>query len=88
MIDKEIARLQNRFGNMKDQDTVDSEDHVLNVIFTEVDENANPLEHGVTKDNSLLVKYFKEEFRKEWMGKGLNAFEVVQLDKAFDEKDL
>lgn len=88
MIDKEIARLQNRFGNMKDEDTAATEDHVLNVILTEVDENANPLEHGVTKDNSLLVKYFKEDFRKEWIGKGLNDYEVIQLDKAFDDKEL
>ena len=88
MIDKEIERLQNRFGNMKDQDTVESEDHVLNMIFTEVDENANPVENGISKDNSILVKYFKEDFRKEWMGKGLNDFEIIQLDKAFDEKEL
>ena len=31
MINQEIARLRNRYGNMKDQDTVGSEDHVLNV---------------------------------------------------------
>src|SRR6187401_3295725 len=52
MINAEITRLQNRYGNMKDQDKVDSEENVLNVIFTEVDENANPVEGGVTKDNS------------------------------------
>lgn len=88
MIDKEISRLANRFGNMKDESTVDSEDHVLNVIFTEVDENANPVENGATKDNSLLVKYFKESFRPQLMGKTLNDYVVVQLDDAFDDKEL
>ena len=69
MINAEIARLQNRYGNMKDQASVASEENVLNVIFTEVDDNANEQEHGIRKDNSLLVKYFKEDFRKNLMGK-------------------
>jgi trigger factor len=88
MISNEITRLQNRYGNMKDQDTVDTEENVLNVIFTEVDENANAIEGGATKDNSLLVKYFKPNFRNNIMGKTINDFVVVQLDKAFDDKEL
>lgn len=88
MVNNEIARLQNRFGNMKDLEVVESEENVLNVIFTEVDENTNPVENGLAKDNSLLVKYFKEEFRKELIGKTINDYVIVQLDKAFDEKEL
>jgi trigger factor len=88
MISKEIERLQNRYGNMKDLDTVDSEENVLNVIFTEADENGNETEGGVKKDNSLLVKYFKEDFRSNLLGKVTNDFVIVQLDKAFDEKEL
>jgi trigger factor len=88
MINSEIARLQNRYGNLKDQDAVADEENVLNVIFTEVDENGNTIENGVTKDNSLLVKYFKEEFRPNLLGKVLNDYIIVQLDKAFDAKEL
>lgn len=88
MINNEIARLQNRYGNMQDQDSVASEENVLNVIFSEVDENGNEIENGIGKDNSLLVKYFKEDFRKNLIGKVNNDFVVVQLDKAFDEKEL
>src|SRR5215467_5353887 len=55
MINNEIARLQNRYGNMKDEETVATEENVLNVIFTETDENGNDLAEGITKDNSLLV---------------------------------
>ena len=65
MINTEITRLQNRYGNMKDQDTVTNEENVLNVTFTEVDENANEVENGINKDNSILVKYFKEDFRQK-----------------------
>jgi trigger factor len=88
MINNEIARLQNRYGNMKDEDTVHSEENVLNVIFMEVDENAGETQGGIKKDNSLLVKYFKEGFRSSLIGKVTNDFVVVQLDKAFDEKEL
>jgi trigger factor len=88
MINSEIARLQNRYGNMQDRDTVAVEDNVLNIIFTEVDENGNAVENGIQKDNSLLVKYFKEDFRSNLIGKVTNDFVIVQLDKAFDDKEL
>jgi trigger factor len=88
MINNEITRLQNRYGNMKDENTVNMEENVLNVIFTEVDDNANEIEGGIKKDNSLLVKYFKESFRGNLIGKTINDYIVTQLDKAFDEKEL
>jgi trigger factor len=67
---------------------VDSEENVLNVTFNEVNENGEVIEGGITKDNSLLVKYFKEDFRSNLLGKTLNDYVIVQLDKAFDEKEL
>ena len=88
MINNEITRLQNRYGNMKDEDAVNSEENVLNVIFTEVDENGNEIEGGIKKDSSLLVKYFKEDFRHNLMGKTINDFVITQLDNAFAEKEL
>src|ERR1700704_510680 len=62
MVTNEVVRLQNRYGNMHDLDTVDSEENVLNVTFIETDENSNEIEGGVSKQNSLLVKYFAEGF--------------------------
>jgi trigger factor len=88
MINNEITRLQNRYGNMKDEHTVNTEENVLNVLFTEVDENGNEIEGGIKKDNSLLVKYFKEDFRSNLIGKTINDFIITQLDKSFDEKEL
>lgn len=88
MINNEIARLQNRYGNMQDQSSVATEENVLNVIFSEVNENAGEIEGGIQKDNSLLVKYFKEDFRPNLIGKTVNDFVVVELKKAFDEKEL
>ena len=87
MINTEIERLQNRHGNMKNLDIVNAEDDVLNVIFTELDENGNEIEGGIKKDNSLLVKYFKDDFRKNLLGKTINDFVIVDLNTAFAEKE-
>jgi len=88
MINNELERLQNRYGNMQDQATVTTEENVLNVIFSEVNENAGEIEGGITKDNSILVKYFKADFRPNLMGKTVNDYVVVELKKAFDDKEL
>jgi len=87
MINNEIERLQNRYGNMKDEDSVSSEEHVLNVTFTEVDENGNEKQDGIKKDNSLLVKYFAETLRKDLIGKGKNDFILINLKTAFDDRE-
>ena len=87
MVENEITRLQNRYGNMKDEETVTTEDNVLNVLFTETDASGNEVEAGIKKDNSILVKYFAENFRKNWMGKKTGDSENVQLKNAFDEKE-
>jgi len=63
MINNEIDRLQNRHGNMKDEETVTTEENVLNVIFTESDAAGNEIAEGIKKDNSILVKYFAEGYR-------------------------
>ena len=87
MINNEVDRLQNRYGNMKDEETVTTEDNVLNVNFVEVDADGNEVEGGSKKDNSILVKYFSEGCRKNWMGKKAEDSEVMQLKNAFDEKE-
>jgi trigger factor len=87
MINNEIDRLQNRYGNMKDSETVTTEDNVLNVNFTETDADGNEIEGGIKKDNSVLVKYFAESFRKNWMGKKAGDAETTNLATAFAEKE-
>jgi trigger factor len=91
MIDNEITRLQNRYGNMKDEETVTTEENVLNVNFAETDKEGNPVETAenekAKKDNSLLVKYFSEPVRSQWMGKKAGDFLVLDLKTAFDPKE-
>ncbi len=87
MIDSEIIRLQNRHGHMNEPETVTTEENVLNVNFTETDADGNEVEGGAKKDNSILVKYFAENFRSKWMGRKNDDSEVLQLKSAFDEKE-
>lgn len=61
MIDNEVTRLQNRYGNMKDEEIINSEENVINVNFVEADSKGTIIEGGATKENSLLVKYFTEK---------------------------
>jgi trigger factor len=87
MINNEIARLQNRYGTMKDEDIINSDENVLNITFSEVDENGNEPEGGTKKDNSLLVKYFAEAIRPDLIGKTRNDFIIIKLKTAFEDKE-
>ncbi|NII23745.1 trigger factor [Pseudoflavitalea sp. X16] len=87
MMNEEVDRLRLRHGKMTDPETVTGDDNVLNVTFTETDEEGNVAEDGVKKDNSLLVKYFAQDFRKTLLGRKKDDAVQVQLTKAFDEKE-
>jgi trigger factor len=86
-INDEINRLQTRNGKMTDPETVTSDENVLNITFTESDADGKEIEAGIKKDNSLLVKYFKEDFRSSLMNKKQDDSFVIQLSQAFDEKE-
>jgi trigger factor len=88
MIQNEVDRIQTRNGKMTDPEVVESEENVINLTFTETDKDGVDVEGGITKDNSLLIKYFAEKTRKQLMGKKKEDTLVVQLKKAFEEKEL
>ncbi|MFZ9717967.1 MAG: trigger factor [Chitinophagaceae bacterium] len=87
MVMQEVERLQNRFGKMTEPETVESDEHVLNVSFEACDKAGVVAEGASKKDNSLLVKYFTEKTRKSLIGKKKGDTLVVQLNKAFEEKE-
>ncbi len=87
MVQDEIERQLVRNGKMTEPEEVTGDDNVLNVKFVESDKDGNPVEGGINKDNSLLVKYFKESFRKKLAGKKKDDFVVLQPSKAFEDKE-
>ena len=87
MIDEEVERQRTRNGKMTDQEAITSDDNVLNLHFTETDAAGEPIEGGIQKDNSLLVKYFNEATRPKWIGLKKGDFVILQPSAAFDEKE-
>jgi len=87
MINEEVTRLQVRHGKLADRDAVTEDDNVLNVTFTETDENGAEIEGGIKKDNSFLVKYFAADYRANLTGKKAGDSLNFQLNKAFDAKE-
>ena len=86
MVDEEIEKLATKYGDMKDAETVTAPENVLNVLFEESDAEGNALPEALSKDNSILVKYFAEDFAQViWEQK--DEFVVLQLKNAFPEKE-
>ncbi|MFI5125002.1 MAG: trigger factor [Chitinophagales bacterium] len=87
MLDNEIDRLQVKNGTMTEPELVTSDENVLNLSFQETDSEGNPVEGSRSKENSLLVKYFSESFRPQLLGKKKTDEIVIQLSRAFDDKE-
>jgi len=87
MIDEEVERQRTRNGKMTEPETVTTDENALNLQFTETDASGQPIEGGITKDNSLLVKYFNEATRPKWIGLKKDDSLVLQLSTALDEKE-
>ncbi|MBC7651219.1 MAG: trigger factor [Deinococcales bacterium] len=86
-INDEVARLQTRFGKMTEPETVTNDEDVLNVTFTEVDAEGNVPEGGINKANSVLVKYFTEDFKAKVLGLKVNDVLDVHLASAFGDTE-
>ena len=86
MIEEEVERFQYKVGKMTEPETVSVADNVLNVKFTESDALGNVVENGISKDNSLLMKYFSADAQKEWMGKKNGDSITLKIGEAFEEK--
>ena len=87
IVDEEIEKMVLKNGELKDIETVSGPEDVINVLFEESDAEGNVIEGGISKDNSILVKYFTEEFQEKLQGKKVNDSILVQLNSAFSDKE-
>ncbi len=87
MVEEEIEKLVTKHGDLKDAETITGPENVLNVTFQECDTEGNPLPDALSKDNSILVKYFAEDFRPKLYALKKDDFTVLQLKNAFAEKE-
>jgi trigger factor len=88
MVDEEISRMQIKGGNMTEPETVDNDENVLNILFTEADKDGTVVDGGVSKENSVILKYLTAATQKKFMGKKVGETVTVQLSKAFDDDKL
>ena len=84
MVNEEISRMQIKGGKMTEPEAVNNEENVLNILVTESDKDGNKTEGGVSKENSVLLKYFTPKMQKQLMGKKVGDSIVFQLDKTFE----
>lgn len=87
MVAEEIEKLVTKNGDLKDAETVSSPENVLNVLFEESDADGNIVEGGISKDNSILLKYFSEDYQQKLQDKKVGDSIVLQLKDAFPEKE-
>ncbi|MBA2745680.1 MAG: trigger factor [Flavisolibacter sp.] len=87
LLEEEVQRLRNRYGNMTEPEAVENDENVLNVRFIESDAEGNEIPGGIQKDNSLLVKYFTEAYRPSLIGKKKDETIQVDLKDAFESRE-
>lgn len=87
MVNEEVEKLVTKNGELKDAETVSSPENVLNVLFEESDADGNVVEGGISKDDSILLKYFSEDYQQKLQDKKVNDSLVLQLKDAFPEKE-
>jgi trigger factor len=87
LLDEEVDRMRSRYGNMTEPEAVTGDENVLNLNFTETDAAGTPVEGGIRKDNSILVRYFKEGFRKNLMGKKTGDTLQIAFNEAFESSE-
>jgi len=87
MVNEEVEKLVTKNGDLKDVETVSAPENVLNVLFEESDVEGNVVPEGISKDNSILLKYFSEEYQQKLQDKKVGDSIVLQLKDAFPEKE-
>jgi trigger factor len=87
MLDEEVERLRGRYGNMTEPEAVSDDENVLNVTFIETDASGAEIEGGIRKDNSVLVKYFRESMRPSLIGKKTGDEIQTAFDEAFEGQE-
>ena len=88
MVEEEVGRMQVKGGKMNEPETVDNEENVLNVLFTESDKEGTITPDGISKESSVILKYFTSATQKQLKGKKKDDTLVIQLSKALEADKL
>ncbi|MEN9570397.1 MAG: trigger factor [Bacteroidota bacterium] len=84
MVQDEVARMQVKAGKMTEPEVVDNEENVLNIQFTQTDADGNEVEGGISKENSVILKYFTPAVAAQLQGKKVGDSIVAKLSDSFE----
>jgi trigger factor len=87
MLEEEIDKMVKKNGELNDIESVSGKEDVINVLFEESDTEGNVVAEGISKDNSILIEYFTEDFQQKLQDKKVGDSIVLQLNTAFAEKE-
>ncbi len=88
MVNEEISRMQIKGGKMTEPEVVANEENVLNILFKESNSDGLVIENGISKENSVIVKYLTAATQQKFMGKKVGDSITVQFNQAFDTDKL
>jgi trigger factor len=88
MVQEETSRLQIKGGKLTEPEKVENDENVLNVQLTETDKEGNIIEGGISKANSLMLKYFSPALKQQLIGKLKGDSIVFQLADSFETDKL
>jgi trigger factor len=88
MVEEEVSSMLVKGGKMNEPETIDNEENVLNVLFTECDKEGTITPDGISKESSVILKYFTSATQKQLKGKKKDDFQVIQLSKALETDKL
>ena len=83
MVNEEMNRMQIKAGKMTEPEVIDNDENVLNILFTESDDSGIPVEGGISKENSVLLKYFTPQMQEQLRGKKAGDSFIFQLGNSF-----
>ncbi|MEO6730652.1 MAG: trigger factor [Ferruginibacter sp.] len=84
MVEEEVARMQIKGGKMTEPETISTNEDVLNILFSECNQDGVVTEEGIQKENSVILKYFTPAIQEELKGKKKDDKIVALLGKAFE----
>ena len=88
MLDEEVGRMQMKGGKMAELNTIENEENILNILFTECDESGTAIEGGIVKENSVPLKLLTVAVQNQLKGKEKDFVTVAQLSASFEEDKL
>jgi trigger factor len=88
MVEEEVSSMLVKGGKMNEPETIEDEENVLNVVFTECDKEGAITSDGISKESSVILKYFTAATQKQLKGKKKEDTQVIQLSKALETDKL